>query len=139
VNKRINEREVEIAGAGPAGLAAAITVARAGGQARVVERYSEVGRRLGGLLRLAVVNRYLYERLGDRGYPLFLPRVARAGDARDWLRRLYAQGPLRSLLYRWASRRLAARAELIQDCPEGCDCTWCRCRHESSRVPAAEQ
>lgn len=39
---------IEIAGAGPAGMAAAITVARAGGQAMVFERHAEVGHRFHG-------------------------------------------------------------------------------------------
>ena len=39
---------VEISGAGPAGLAAALTIARAGGHARVYERRDDVGARFHG-------------------------------------------------------------------------------------------
>ena len=42
------ESAVEIAGAGPAGLAAAITLAQAGRQVVVYETQKEVGRRFGG-------------------------------------------------------------------------------------------
>ncbi|HSR54133.1 MAG TPA: FAD-dependent monooxygenase, partial [Acidobacteriota bacterium] len=41
-------KPVMIAGAGPAGLAASLAVARAGGQAQVVERRGEVGARFHG-------------------------------------------------------------------------------------------
>lgn len=47
------------------------------------------GRFLGGI-RSSVVNRYFYERLGDRGYARLLRKIARAADARDSLRRFYA-------------------------------------------------
>ncbi len=39
---------IEIAGAGPTGLAAALTVARRGGQAVVYERHADVGQRFHG-------------------------------------------------------------------------------------------
>ncbi|MCF6282070.1 MAG: FAD-binding protein [Candidatus Polarisedimenticolaceae bacterium] len=44
---------VEIAGAGPAGLAAAITLAHAGRQAVVHETHKEVGHRFGGVAIMA--------------------------------------------------------------------------------------
>lgn len=88
---------------------------------------------LGGLLRLAVVNRYLYERLGNTGYARLMRRISRARDARSWLRRFYSTGRMRALLYPIARRRLARKPELIQGCVEGCDCTWCQCeRHGPS-------
>jgi len=87
--------------------------------------------RLGGLLRLALVNRYLYERLGDRGYARLMRTVDGATDARVWLRRFYTTGALRRLLLPWARWRLGRKAALVRDdCPEGCDCTWCRCQHQ---------
>ena len=47
-------------------------------------------RRFAGFLRASVVNRFFYERLGDSGYARLLERIARAADAREWLRRFYA-------------------------------------------------
>jgi hypothetical protein len=46
--------------------------------------------RFAGILRASVVNRYFYERLGDSGYARLLRRIARAADAREWLRGFYA-------------------------------------------------
>jgi len=86
--------------------------------------------RLGGLLQLGLVNRYLYEWLGNRGYAALLRRVDRAPDARAWLRRFYTAGPVRRRLALWARWRLGRVTDLVRDCPEGCDCTWCRCRHD---------
>lgn len=100
--------------------------------------------RLGGLMRAAVVNRYLYERLGNGGYRRFFKQVDRASDARVWLGRRYAPTPLRSLLFPLASWRVraarkAAAAAADAACPgEGCDCTWCRCRRELGIGRASE-
>ncbi len=46
--------------------------------------------RFAGFVKASVVNRYFYERLGDEGYARLLHAIARAADARDWLRRFYA-------------------------------------------------
>lgn len=46
--------------------------------------------RFTGFLRTSVVNRFFYERLGDFGYARILSKIARAADAREWLRRFYA-------------------------------------------------
>lgn len=84
-------------------------------------------RRLGGLLKRSVVNRYFYEKLGDRGYALLLRDAGRSPDARDWLHRYYVSGRLKLLFLPLARWRLAGKPELIVGCIEGCDCTWCRC------------
>lgn len=55
--------------------------------------------RFSGFLRTSVVNRYIYERLGDSGYAWLLRRIARATDARDWLRRFYAPSLWKSLCF----------------------------------------
>jgi flavin-dependent dehydrogenase len=55
--------------------------------------------RFAGFLRTSVVNRYFYERLGDAGYAWLLRRIARATDARDWLRRFYAPSVWKSLCF----------------------------------------
>jgi flavin-dependent dehydrogenase len=89
--------------------------------------------RLGGLMKASVVNRYFYDKLGDGGYVRLSRRVDRTTDVRDWLRRSYGPGWLRSLFYPIARRRLV-RDALIVSCVEGCDCTWCRCRGHGAAV-----
>jgi flavin-dependent dehydrogenase len=91
-------------------------------------------RRFGDLLKQTVVNRYFYEKLGDRGYTAFLEGVDRAPDGRDWLRGYYAPGRLKLLLHPLARRRVARKPELIVGCIEGCDCTWCRCEGHDDPV-----
>ncbi len=56
-------------------------------------------RRFTGFLRTAIVNRYFYERMGDSGYARLLGHIARAADAREWLRRFYAPSFWKSLLF----------------------------------------
>lgn len=98
-------------------------------------------RRLGGLMRAAAVNRFLYERLGNRGYRRFLTQVDGAPDARDWLHKRYAPTLVRSLMFPLANRlvragRKAAAAAAEAACSgEDCDCTWCRCRRERDIAP----
>ncbi|MFQ6046300.1 MAG: NAD(P)/FAD-dependent oxidoreductase [Gemmatimonadales bacterium] len=83
--------------------------------------------RFDSLLKAAVVNRYFYEKLGNRGYVKLLRRVERAADVGDWLRAFYGSGHTKSLLYPVAHRKLSRKPDLIRECAEGCDCTWCRC------------
>lgn len=87
---------------------------------------------LGRQLRTGVVNRMLYARLGDRGYGRLLASIRRAPDPREWLRRYYRGGVLKRLLFPTARRLLARPSPLIATCPEGCVCTWCRCRHQAA-------
>lgn len=89
--------------------------------------------RLGPLMRLAMVNRYLYERLGNNGYASLMRRIDREGDAREFLGRWYTAGTFRRWLFPLVRQRLlAGRRALLQKCPTGCDCTWCRCEHHRS-------
>lgn len=93
-------------------------------------------RRLGALMRLAMVNRYLYERLGNRGYAGLMRRIDRDQDARSFLQRWYTAGTFRRWLFPLVRRRtLAARRTLVQDCPTGCSCTWCRCEGHADVGP----
>lgn len=64
--------------------------------------------RLGGYLRSSVVNRYVYERLGDRGYRSLLHRIDQADDARHWLRAQYAPSM-------WKSFLLPAKGAILQE------------------------
>jgi len=85
--------------------------------------------RLGGLLPASVVNRYFFGKLGNRGYAAFLKRVSQAHDTREWLHRHYAPSWRKSACFpfvRFAYRSRLGKGICIK---EGCDCTWCRCRH----------
>ena len=64
--------------------------------------------RFAGFLRTSVVNRFIYERMGDSGYAWLLRRIARASDARDWLRRFYAPSLWKSLCFPVARSALEA-------------------------------
>lgn len=88
--------------------------------------------RLGGHLKGAVINRYFYEKLGNRGYAGLMRRINGSSDVREWLRRYYKAGWVKSLSYPLARRRLARKPDLVIGCIEGCDCTWCRCEHSAA-------
>ncbi len=56
--------------------------------------------RLGGLLETSIVNRVVFGRLGNRGYGVFLSRMGRAPDPREFLRRHYAPSAWKGLWFR---------------------------------------
>lgn len=96
-----------------------------------------------GLLRLARVsgvNRYLYERAGERGYRAMLEQVCR-GDARPWLNHHYNGHWWTPLLYPLVSRdvRRRQRRNLAEECRDACDCTWCRCTREIQASALADE
>jgi len=100
------------------------------------EDYDRLWRkRLGGLLRAALVNRYFYQRLGDRGFNNLLKGIDRAlqhnPDGRRWLHRYTAMHLWKSLCFPLV-KHLQQSSRPAPDIPvEGCDCTWCRCKHSS--------
>lgn len=96
--------------------------------------------RFGGLLHTGAVNRYLYEKLGDRGYLAFLRRVDRAPDARAWLRKRYGASVVKRGLAPFVNRITEARRNTSALCVmEGCDCTWCRCQHAAGAHGVTER
>jgi flavin-dependent dehydrogenase len=85
-------------------------------------------RRLRDYYQTAATNRWLYARLGDRGYNAVLRRFPDTGNVRDYLRQAYAPDLLKRLWYRLV---LEHKQSAVLTVEEGCDCTWCRCRrHE---------
>ncbi len=106
-----------------------------------VEDYERLwGDRLGGLLRAGIVNRFIYEQLGQRGYVAFARLLDRAADPRAWLGRHFHPSLLKTLLYPIARRSMrSTRRETIR-ARDGCDCTWCRREHrpaQPSEAPSA--
>ena len=86
------------------------------------------------LLRTGVVNRFLFNTIGDRGKRLALRRLS-DGDVRLSLRHFYQHWVLSRLLFPIA--RFSYRAPLRdQSCNhENCHCVWCQCQAEQI-VPA---
>jgi len=87
--------------------------------------------RFGGLLRASIVNRYLFEKLGNSGYTALLADVHKYADARDWFRDHYAETWWKSLLFPVARRAVRTSRKEAGSPKEGCDCTWCRCQHQT--------
>ncbi|MEO8218917.1 MAG: FAD-dependent oxidoreductase [Acidobacteriota bacterium] len=86
-------------------------------------------KRLGGLLRSAIVNRSAYDAMGDPGYRKLMKSLDRAPDARMWLHNHYAGSLWKRLFFPLARRRVRSRRKTTVCVREGCDCTWCRCAH----------
>ncbi len=82
---------------------AAAGAALAGGDPAAWQRYWR--RHLRPVQQVATVNRWLYERLGDRGYAAVLARYPAGQDVREWLGRAYRPRLARRLLYHLLARR----------------------------------
>ncbi len=84
--------------------------------------------RLSGLNAASIFNRWVYERLGNRGLKFVLKHVVAKRDPRQLLHRIYEPALWATMVSRWLSNR-----PLLPECPlSNCDCTWCRCH---SHVP----
>lgn len=94
------------------------------------EKYDSLwNKRLGGLLRAGIVNRYMFEQLGDATYGRLLNQVDHGADIRDWLRTTYKWNFWKRMMYPLAHRAVRASRNEAACVMEGCDCTWCRCQH----------
>jgi flavin-dependent dehydrogenase len=81
-------------------------------------------------LRTSVVNRALYESLGNGGYASFLCRQEQVGDTRRFFRRLYRPAWFKRLLLPWARARYRSRRHDASCDHVDCTCIWCRCGGE---------
>lgn len=86
-------------------------------------------RRIGGFLRSSMVNRYLFERLGNGGYAALIQRMSLTHNVREWLRSHYAPRLWKRLLFPLAHRAIRTKHRDTICVMEGCDCTWCHCHH----------
>ena len=100
------------------------------------EAYDRAWRaRLAGLNAVSLVNRRLFEVLGDRGRRFVIRRAVAGGDPRVLLQRIYAPAAWKLAVARWLpSRPLLGHADPVQ----GCECTWCRC-HRDATASAPER
>jgi len=81
-------------------------------------------------LQAAIVNRALYERLGNAGYARVLRAQERRGDTRAFFRWLYRPGWVKRLLLPWARIRWHSRRRDASCNHVDCACVWCRCGDE---------
>ncbi|NIR30840.1 MAG: FAD-binding protein [Gammaproteobacteria bacterium] len=77
-------------------------------------------------LRVSVVNRALYGRLGNPGYRLFLRHAARQRDVRSFLRRHYQPSLAKTLMLPWARAQWHSRRRDEACNHVACECVWCR-------------
>lgn len=82
--------------------------------------------------KTSLVNRFLFERLGNKGYTYFINRLAR-GNTIERIRRQYNPSFFKSLIFPLAS--WSYKSHLVdKGChSEDCTCVWCRCGKETTR------
>jgi len=84
------------------------------------------------LIEASIVNRAVYDALGNSGHRWALRGIERAADVRGFLRRLYEPARTRRLLLPWARRRFRSRREDASCNHIDCTCVWCRCGGEGA-------
>lgn len=84
-------------------------------------------RQIGSLMETSVVNRALYNLLGNRGYRWFLRSQERQSDARPFLRRCYQTSRIKRFFVPLARRRYQSRRKDSSCNHVDCTCVWCRC------------
>jgi flavin-dependent dehydrogenase len=88
-------------------------------------------RRLKAVHQTAAAHRWIYERLGDRGYRAVIARYPEGTDVREWMHRAYRPRWRKRLWYHLAARR---RHRPLLRTDTDCDCSWCRCA-EAAAAP----
>lgn len=89
--------------------------------------YRELYRRhIHANLTTSLANRWLFSRLGNRGYSYLLKKLTRMGDPGPVLQKHFRSGTLKFVLYLIA--RASYRTRLINKMclHEDCNCVWCR-------------
>ncbi|HEY5648948.1 MAG TPA: NAD(P)/FAD-dependent oxidoreductase [Nitrospiria bacterium] len=82
-------------------------------------------------LQASMINRVLVDRWGHLVYAYMVRRLAKIGDVRRFMNRLYKMNPWKRLLIPYAVRHYHSRVK-DERCrhSETCDCVWCRCQRE---------
>lgn len=86
------------------------------------------------LLKAGIVNRFLFNSVGERGWQWVLANRFQRGDARNALMRLYAGSPWRNLLFPIAHWRYRAPLKDVSCDHQQCSCVWCRCVAEDGEL-----
>jgi flavin-dependent dehydrogenase len=101
----------------------------------VPEHYDHAWRRrLGGLLRASLVNRYAFSRMGDAGYGRLMRSIAAMADARQWLRRHYSPTLWKRFAFPLVRWLVLSRREPPACAWPTCDRIWCRTPHVGAEV-----
>lgn len=85
--------------------------------------------RIGGLIGTSIVNRFLYEKLGDGGYLRFMKGLKPGEDFRRRLYHYYRPSFWKKILLPFVRNKVGSKSRKNLCLMEGCDCTWCRCQH----------
>jgi len=79
--------------------------------------------------KASLVNRFIFEKLGNRGYTYFIRCVAK-GNTIEKIRKQYNPSIFKNIFYPIAGWTYKSRL-IDKGChSEGCTCVWCRCRKE---------
>ncbi len=121
------------------GMRYAMLSGRLAAQALLADRpgdYDSLWRkRLGGQLRAVLVNRYFYQRLGDKGFNILLKSIDHAlqhnPDGRRWLHRYTRWRLWKRLCFPVVNHLYHSSRRAPDVGVAGCTCTWCRCRHSA--------
>lgn len=100
------------------------------GRPRDYERWWR--RRLKAGHETAAAHRWVYERLGNRGYRAVIARYPEGADVREWMGRAYRPRWQKRLWYHLVARR---RYPPLLRTDTACDCSWCRCAARATASP----
>jgi len=114
------------------GIRFAILSGAAAGRAQIAGNYDQYEsfwkHRLRDYHKTAAVNRWFYERLGNRGYSRMLRHYPQGRDIRERMKRSYAP---RLWKRTWYHLAVAKHHIPLLNPHADCDCTWCRCTRHS--------
>ncbi len=90
--------------------------------------------RLRGLNAASILNRWIFDHLGERGRAFLVRRIARSQDPRHALGRIYEPARWKSALCGRLPRSPLWPSHQVRS---ACDCTWCRCYRKLKSNPPA--
>ncbi len=70
-----------------------------------------IEKELSSWLKSSLVNRYLFEKFGNRGYRILIRRLEKTSDIYRFMRNWYGWRPYKSLIMPFARRRLSGKAK----------------------------